>query len=200
MLARFFVDRPIFAWVIAIVIMLAGTASITSLPVAQYPDVAPPSVAIYADVSRRVRRDGREQRHAGSRAAADRARRPALLLVVQLVRRQRQHPGDVRAGHEPGHRAGAGAEQGAAGDLAPARRGAAARRHRHEVAERLPDDRGAVSTRPISATGSDIADLPRQQPAGPDRARAVASAACRCSARSTRCASGSIRRSSRRTA
>ena len=38
MLAKFFVGRPIFAWVIAIVIMLAGTAAITSLPVAQYPD------------------------------------------------------------------------------------------------------------------------------------------------------------------
>ncbi len=48
MLARFFVGRPIFAWVIAIVIMLAGTAAITSLPVAQYPDVAPPTVAISA--------------------------------------------------------------------------------------------------------------------------------------------------------
>ncbi|HWK48997.1 MAG TPA: efflux RND transporter permease subunit, partial [Steroidobacter sp.] len=49
MLAKFFVGRPIFAWVIAIVIMLAGTAAITTLPVAQYPDVAPPTVAIMAN-------------------------------------------------------------------------------------------------------------------------------------------------------
>ena len=48
MLARFFIDRPIFAWVIAIVIMLAGALSITILPVAQYPDVAPPTVTISA--------------------------------------------------------------------------------------------------------------------------------------------------------
>lgn len=48
MLARFFVNRPIFAWVIAIVSMLAGVASITTLPVAQYPDVAPPTVSINA--------------------------------------------------------------------------------------------------------------------------------------------------------
>ena len=48
MLARFFVNRPIFAWVIAIVIMLAGASAITSLPVAQYPDVAPPTVRISA--------------------------------------------------------------------------------------------------------------------------------------------------------
>ena len=48
MLARFFASRPVFAWVISIAIMLAGVASILSLPVAQYPDVAPPSVNISA--------------------------------------------------------------------------------------------------------------------------------------------------------
>ena len=46
MLARFFVNRPVFAWVISIVIMLAGIASIMTLPVAQYPNVAPPSINI----------------------------------------------------------------------------------------------------------------------------------------------------------
>src|SRR5580698_5296366 len=49
MLARFFASRPVFAWVISIVIMLAGVASILVLPVAQYPDVAPPSVYINAN-------------------------------------------------------------------------------------------------------------------------------------------------------
>lgn len=47
-MARFFIDRPIFAWVLAIVIMLAGALSIFKLPVAQYPDVAPPSVSVRA--------------------------------------------------------------------------------------------------------------------------------------------------------
>ena len=46
MIAHFFIHRPIFAWVISIVIMLAGLASIFSLPVAQYPDVAPPTIRI----------------------------------------------------------------------------------------------------------------------------------------------------------
>ncbi len=45
-MARFFIDRPIFAWVIAIIIMLAGALSITSLPVSMYPTVAPPAVEI----------------------------------------------------------------------------------------------------------------------------------------------------------
>ena len=48
MLSRFFVDRPIFAWVIAIVIMLVGTLAIYNLPVAQYPNIAPPQVTINA--------------------------------------------------------------------------------------------------------------------------------------------------------
>ncbi len=47
-MARFFIDRPIFAWVIAIVIMLAGLLSVTSLPVAQYPAIAPPAITIAA--------------------------------------------------------------------------------------------------------------------------------------------------------
>jgi multidrug efflux pump len=47
-MARFFIDRPIFAWVIAIVIMLAGGLSILALPVSQYPAIAPPTIAINA--------------------------------------------------------------------------------------------------------------------------------------------------------
>lgn len=47
-MAKFFIDRPVFAWVISIIIMLAGTLSIVKLPVAQYPDIAPPSVSIRA--------------------------------------------------------------------------------------------------------------------------------------------------------
>lgn len=45
---QFFIDRPIFAWVIALFILLAGALAIPRLPVAQYPNVAPPQVEIYA--------------------------------------------------------------------------------------------------------------------------------------------------------
>ena len=48
LLSRFFIDRPVFAWVIAIVIMLAGAISAFSLPVAQYPTIAPPAVQVNA--------------------------------------------------------------------------------------------------------------------------------------------------------
>jgi multidrug efflux pump len=45
-MSRFFIDRPVFAWVLAIIIMLAGAVSIFQLPVAQYPSIAPPAVSI----------------------------------------------------------------------------------------------------------------------------------------------------------
>ena len=47
-MAKFFIERPIFAWVIALFIMVMGAASITQLPIAQYPPVAPPSIVISA--------------------------------------------------------------------------------------------------------------------------------------------------------
>jgi multidrug efflux pump len=49
MISRFFIDRPIFAWVIAIAIAVAGALCLRQLPVAQYPSVAPPSVSITAN-------------------------------------------------------------------------------------------------------------------------------------------------------
>ncbi len=48
MFSKFFIERPVFSWVIAIVIMLAGALSIFSLPVSQFPQIAPPQVAISA--------------------------------------------------------------------------------------------------------------------------------------------------------
>ncbi len=48
MISRFFIQRPIFAWVVAIVIMLAGILSMVNLPIAQYPEIALPQVAVQA--------------------------------------------------------------------------------------------------------------------------------------------------------
>ncbi len=46
MLARFFIDRPVFAWVISIVIVLIGLMAVISLPIAQYPDITPPTIQV----------------------------------------------------------------------------------------------------------------------------------------------------------
>jgi multidrug efflux pump len=48
-MAKFFIDRPVFAWVIALFILLGGALSVTMLPVAQYPTIAPPSIVITAN-------------------------------------------------------------------------------------------------------------------------------------------------------
>ncbi len=48
-MARFFIDRPVFAWVIAIIIMLAGAIAITRLPIARYPTIAPPTIVVSAN-------------------------------------------------------------------------------------------------------------------------------------------------------
>jgi len=48
MLSRFFLKRPVFAWVIAIILMVAGCLAIHTLPISQYPPIAPPSIAITA--------------------------------------------------------------------------------------------------------------------------------------------------------
>ena len=42
-MAQFFIDRPIFAWVVGMIVMLAGALSILGLPVSQYPAIAPPT-------------------------------------------------------------------------------------------------------------------------------------------------------------
>src|SRR5215207_11057545 len=56
-MARFFIDRPVLAWVISIVIVIAGLAAAWFLPIAQYPEITPPTVQVtcqYAGASARV--------------------------------------------------------------------------------------------------------------------------------------------------
>ncbi|MGQ7170263.1 efflux RND transporter permease subunit, partial [Escherichia sp. R-CC3] len=48
-MANFFIRRPIFAWVLAIILMMAGALAILQLPVAQYPTIAPPAVSVSAN-------------------------------------------------------------------------------------------------------------------------------------------------------
>ena len=48
MLSKFFLERPVFAWVIAIIIMAVGILAIYNLPISQYPEMAPPSISVSA--------------------------------------------------------------------------------------------------------------------------------------------------------
>ena len=70
-MANFFIDRPIFAWVLAILLCLTGVLAITSLPVEQYPDLAPPNVRVTANYPRRFRTNAGKHRDAGYRAEHD---------------------------------------------------------------------------------------------------------------------------------
>ena len=80
-MAKFFIDRPIFAIVIAILVMLGGGLSILSMPIEQYPTIAPPSIQITRDLPGRLGGDRREHGRAGDRAADERARPPAVPVV-----------------------------------------------------------------------------------------------------------------------
>ena len=75
MFSRFFIDRPIFATVLSIAITLAGAISLTSLPIAMYPPIAPPTVSVtcqYPGASARWW-PKRSPRRSSSRSTASRA-------------------------------------------------------------------------------------------------------------------------------
>ena len=75
MISRFFIDRPIFANVIAIVTMLVGLVSLSRLPIEQYPQITPPTVQVVDHLSRRQRRRSsptRSPRRSSSRSTASR--------------------------------------------------------------------------------------------------------------------------------
>src|SRR5216683_1596734 len=120
---KFFIERPIFAIVIALLIMLAGGLSIMGLPVEQVPPVAPPTVQITTT-------------YPGASAQT------VENTVVQVIEQQMSgidNHAHLRAGDEPRHRAGAGAEQAAARRAALAGAGHAVGNPRHQVDELVPD-------------------------------------------------------------
>ena len=64
-MANYFIDRPVFAWVLAIIMMLAGGLAIMNLPVAQYPQIAPPTITISATYPGAGCANGRRLGHSG---------------------------------------------------------------------------------------------------------------------------------------
>ena len=74
-MAQFFIGRPIFAWVVAIFIMLAGAICIPMLPIAQYPNVAPPQISVYTTYPGAVTGGHLPERDAADRGGAQRRQR-----------------------------------------------------------------------------------------------------------------------------
>ena len=136
MISHFFIDRPIFATVLSIVFLIVGGVALTQLPIAQYPDVAPPTVQVTATYP-----------GANAKTVADTVATPIeaevngvermLYMSSQVHERRPDEPGrDLRAGDEPGYGPGAGAEPRVDRAGQVARRSQAHRRDdQEEVAE-----------------------------------------------------------------
>ena len=117
MLSRFFLDRPVFAWVIAIIMMVAGGLAIYNLPISQYPPIAPPSIAIHAfypGASAETVENSVTQIIEQKMTGFDKM---LYLSGHQRFGRRLAHRADLH----PGHRSGPGLGQGA--EQAPARHG-----------------------------------------------------------------------------
>ena len=69
MISNIFIERPRLAFVVSIVITLAGLIAMRFIPLAQFPDIVPPQVVVTADLSRRQRRGGRGDCRAADRGA-----------------------------------------------------------------------------------------------------------------------------------
>ena len=136
--SHFFVDRPIFAGVISIILTLVGAISFRALPITEYPEIAPPTVVVNATYAGRFRRGDRRNRGGADRAGDQRRRQHALRGVAIDRQRRGRDQRRVQAGnqHRPG--AGAGAEPRLDRLAAVAGRGAALRRDGEEELAR-PD-------------------------------------------------------------
>ncbi len=146
-ISHFFIDRPIFASVVAIVFVILGGVAFTRLPIAQYPEISPPTINVtgqYPGASAAGRRrDGGD-----ADRAADQRRREHALHVLELDRRRplldRRH---LRHRHQSRHRPGAGAEPRRHRAAAPAGRRAHHRRHRQQGLARPDDGRASAVAR-----------------------------------------------------
>ena len=84
MFSKFFIDRPIFATVLALLIVVAGLVTLGILPIAQYPDITPPTVQVSAVYPGANAQTVAQNRRYSYRAASQRSRRDALY-VFQLI-------------------------------------------------------------------------------------------------------------------
>ncbi len=148
---RFFIDRPVFAIVIAIVIVILGAVAIPNLPIATYPGSGAAGGADHRQLSGRQRHRSRKDRRAAHRRAARRPGRHAVLPFQQRQQRIHHHRCHVPARHQSRHRHRADAEQSEHRAAAAASGSAAAGRDGEESFERVSDG-GRPRFRPTTAT------------------------------------------------
>ena len=91
-MSKFFINRPIVAMVIAILTVIVGAVVVADLPVAQFPQIAPPEIQVSGDLRGRRRPDHRAIRGHAHRAADERRRQHELHVLAE---RDRQRPDDA---------------------------------------------------------------------------------------------------------
>ena len=163
-MSRYFIDRPIFAWVLAILTMLFGLLAIRGLPIAQFPALAPPQISVAAIFPGADATTLDKTTHPDHRAAAAGHRSPALFFVAIVVLGPGHGHPDVRAGHQPRHCPGPGQQQGPGGAAAVAAGSAAPGRSGREVVGQLrPRPRPLLRrqfTRSVRSSGHDGVEDP----------------------------------------
>ena len=170
-ISRFFIDRPIFATVLSIVITVSGLLAMQILPISEYPEVVPPTVAGPRHLPRRQPRDHRRDGRDAAGGADQRCRGHALHVLLGDRRWGDAADRDLRSRHRHRHRAGAGPEPGEPGAAPAPGGGAPAGRGRAEELSRSdhgrPPDLAQPSLRCV---------VPPELRADPDPGRAGAAA------------------------
>lgn len=136
-MSRFFLNRPVFAWVIAISLMVGGGLAIYNLPISQYPPIAPPSIsirAIYPGATAKTVEDSVVQIIEQKMTGLDRM---LYMSATSDSSGSAQLGTHLRSGYRPGPRLGQGAKQAPTRDAHAARGRATSGRHGQQVNAQL---------------------------------------------------------------
>ncbi|MGW8308141.1 MAG: efflux RND transporter permease subunit [Achromobacter pulmonis] len=132
-ISKFFIDRPIFAGVLSVLVLLGGLLAMFQLPISEYPEVVPPSVVVRAQYPGANPKVIAETVATPLEESDQRRRKHAVHAAQANSRRRPDADGQLQAGHGPGQGAAAGAEPRVAGASRACRRrcsGWASRRSR----------------------------------------------------------------------
>ena len=150
MFSKFFIERPIFATVIALIIVIAGLVAMKALPVAQYPTITPVQVQVYGNLSRRGLEDGRRFCGGAHRGPGKRRRQHALHDIDEFQHRPDDPDSLLHSRHRSRHRPGASAKPGKSRHASASRGSGAVRRLGAEkVVQHVDDHRGLQQGWPL---------------------------------------------------
>ena len=168
-ISHFFIDRPIFAGVLSIVFVILGGVAFLRLPIAQYPEIAPPVINITGQFPGASAETVAETVAAPIEQQVNGVEGMLYVSSNSSADGRFYDLGHLRSRGQSRYRAGAGAEPRLDRDPAPAAAGAADRRHRREKLARHPDGGESVFARQVARS-----HLPDQLRQSADQGRAHA--------------------------